>query len=338
MSANEEALIPVLKNIFPLKNLSEADLKIMLPYGRILTFQPNENILLQGKPGDGLYIIISGNVGVFVRQLGRGNIELAHMEKSDFFGEISLLIHTPCTATITAFSVVTCYYISAQMFSAFSAVLPRIHHEIIQGIGIKLVERQRYIYHDQKKLLQGIEQKLDGYHYPGEYTQLPLTHDQREFFIASLFPNIFNGISRLQGEALLSISKLVEITDRYCLIQEEIVHDTCYLILAGAIQLLCTSDNKYSKIALLGPETLFCSYSFLDQQNDIFRYSTCGKCVLLAFKRSDLVELRNSDIDTWYQFYQQLYFQIAALQIKVNTQIVRLETESYQTSSLREEN
>src|SRR5947209_13118411 len=65
-------------------------------YGR------NELIFCQGDPGDGLYIIATGNVGIG-RQGTTGNeLILTVLEPGDYFGELALFDGQPRSATATA--------------------------------------------------------------------------------------------------------------------------------------------------------------------------------------------------------------------------------------------
>ncbi|MFC2172153.1 cyclic nucleotide-binding domain-containing protein [Acidobacteriota bacterium] len=65
------------------------------------SFGKGETIVEEGAPGDSLFVIVEGQVGVSTKTPKGEEIRLATMKDGEFFGEISLLIGKPRTATIT---------------------------------------------------------------------------------------------------------------------------------------------------------------------------------------------------------------------------------------------
>jgi len=74
-----------------------------------ISFAPGEHILRQGDPGDSMYFVVAGRVGIAYRSPEGEEKELTTFESGDFFGEGSLLTGDVRTATATAISRVTCY-------------------------------------------------------------------------------------------------------------------------------------------------------------------------------------------------------------------------------------
>lgn len=68
----------------------------------IRTFKPGEVIVREGEPGDCMFSIQGGNVGVFRDYGGPGQKKLAELVSGDYFGEMSLLDHAPRSATVVA--------------------------------------------------------------------------------------------------------------------------------------------------------------------------------------------------------------------------------------------
>ena len=65
-------------------------------------FKPNETIIEQGQPGEGLYVIATGEVEVSVAKEDGESVVVANLGPGEVFGEISLLKHQPTTATVRA--------------------------------------------------------------------------------------------------------------------------------------------------------------------------------------------------------------------------------------------
>jgi CRP/FNR family transcriptional regulator, cyclic AMP receptor protein len=65
------------------------------------SYKEGEVVFHEGEPGVGMYIIEAGSVKVFISASGH-EIELARLEKGEFFGEVALLEDEPRSATVMA--------------------------------------------------------------------------------------------------------------------------------------------------------------------------------------------------------------------------------------------
>jgi len=55
-------------------------------------------VVNEGEPGDRFYVLLSGLAGVFQSELGERRV----LRAGDFFGEVSLAMNVPRTATVRA--------------------------------------------------------------------------------------------------------------------------------------------------------------------------------------------------------------------------------------------
>jgi len=72
------------------ENLSRRDWRELTDLFHERQFQAGETIFLQGTPGLGMYIIVSGAVRI-IRVADDRQLELARLIEGDFFGEMSLV-------------------------------------------------------------------------------------------------------------------------------------------------------------------------------------------------------------------------------------------------------
>ena len=70
-----------------------------LPSGLVQTFEKSEVVFSQGNPGEEMYIVYSGKVGLYLERKGGHRELLATMEPGDFFGEMALVDNSPRSAT-----------------------------------------------------------------------------------------------------------------------------------------------------------------------------------------------------------------------------------------------
>ena len=102
-------------------------------------FGPGETVFREGELGSDMFIIQSGQV-MISRKVGGKDLELAVLEKGDFFGEMALLDEFPeRSATATAVSAVE----ALQLKSADLDILLRKKPDIAIRMMMKLADRLR---------------------------------------------------------------------------------------------------------------------------------------------------------------------------------------------------
>jgi CRP/FNR family cyclic AMP-dependent transcriptional regulator len=84
-----------------LVNLEPAQLARIARAGEIESYNPGEPIVVEGSPGDSLFLILSGQTAVH-----RASKTFATLEGGDLFGEMSLVEPVPRSASVTAMSPV----------------------------------------------------------------------------------------------------------------------------------------------------------------------------------------------------------------------------------------
>jgi CRP-like cAMP-binding protein len=82
-----------------LVNLTPEQLKRVSDAGEIESYNPNEQIVVEGSLGDALFLILSGQVAVH-----RSTQTFATLGAGEFFGEMSLVEPAPRSASITSMS------------------------------------------------------------------------------------------------------------------------------------------------------------------------------------------------------------------------------------------
>ncbi|XP_067044108.1 cAMP-dependent protein kinase type I-alpha regulatory subunit-like [Acropora muricata] len=82
-----------------------------------VTYEDNENVVVQGEHGDEFFIIVEGVAVVLQRRsINEDFIEVSRLGQSDYFGEIALVLNRPRAATVRAKGTLTCVKLDRQRF------------------------------------------------------------------------------------------------------------------------------------------------------------------------------------------------------------------------------
>ena len=99
----------------------------LLPHLTRHEFAVNADVVKQGDPGDALWILGSGSVGVFRRDPRLGIVQLVTtLEPPEALGEIALLTGEARTATCTALEPTIAYRLSREVFDALLQQVPQV--------------------------------------------------------------------------------------------------------------------------------------------------------------------------------------------------------------------
>jgi CRP/FNR family transcriptional regulator, cyclic AMP receptor protein len=90
-------------------------------------------VTAEGGPGDGFFLIDSGEAEVTVQGEPHGT-----MTAGDYFGEIALLMGSDRTATVTATTDLHCYALTPWDFRALVEANPSIAWKVLQSMAARL--------------------------------------------------------------------------------------------------------------------------------------------------------------------------------------------------------
>ncbi len=88
-------------------------------------YDTGSTVVTEGEPGDSMFVVSSGEVGVYTLRSGE-EVELASLSAGDFFGEAALLSGKPRTATIRAKTDTNCLELSRSALDEVVVRCPRV--------------------------------------------------------------------------------------------------------------------------------------------------------------------------------------------------------------------
>ena len=102
-----------LRKVSYFSNLTDLEIRQLIEAGYRQKLQPETLLFNEGDPGDAFYIILSGSVEIFVPKI---NKHLATLQTGSFFGELSLILGIPRTASVKAIEKTLLFVISKTRF------------------------------------------------------------------------------------------------------------------------------------------------------------------------------------------------------------------------------
>ncbi len=84
------------------------------------------DVITEGEPGKGLFLILSGEVDVITGAKGPSPVKLARLKSGDMFGEMSLVTDQPTTATVRAAAPTTVLFLAREYVERLAEAVPEV--------------------------------------------------------------------------------------------------------------------------------------------------------------------------------------------------------------------
>lgn len=119
-------------------DLEDSDLARIAEASVVRTFNKNSIVITEGDSSNSLYVILSGEVKVFVSDAdGKINI-VNRLGPGDYFGELSLIDEEPRSASVETVSKCRMSILSRSCFIDYIEQHPRVAVSLLKGMGRRL--------------------------------------------------------------------------------------------------------------------------------------------------------------------------------------------------------
>lgn len=141
-NSKESEKVTALRQVPVFDGLSDKELDEIEKLTHERKYQAEEHIFKDKAPAEGMFIIISGGVEIYLENDGSKNV-LAELSDQDFFGEIALLDEEPRSAgaVATAPSILLGFF-RPDLLSLMERN-PALSSKILTNLGAVLAERLR---------------------------------------------------------------------------------------------------------------------------------------------------------------------------------------------------
>lgn len=127
------ARVETLSRVPLFEELDAAELRSIADSMHEANVPAGATVTAEGGPGDGFFVVESGEAEVRV-----GGLTRATMGAGDHFGEIALLLGSDRTATVTATTNLRCYALTPWDFRVLVEANPSIAWKIMQSMAARM--------------------------------------------------------------------------------------------------------------------------------------------------------------------------------------------------------
>ena len=319
------------------RGLDETAAAQLLSLAEPVSFTSGSRLVRQGEVSRGAYVLRQGKVEARVSLPGGGENTVAALDAGSMFGEMALLEHGHCSASIVAVSNVDGWFIEREPFRALTAGRNPAALAIQRTITLGLVERLGALNAELRKYPAPEDRPVADVPPKGD----PLMNvsrlrrgafDHRGFLPILPF---FAEFARDEIDAVTASAKVLELPRGAWLFVAGQAAKACYLVIRGAVEANAHVDGRERRMALLGPGSLVGYLSVLRDTPHGANARARETATLLEFPAAEFMALYNgtsgAEVKTQHAIHRNLLQSLA----RSNSQLSRLVTQARLSEALK---
>jgi Mechanosensitive ion channel/Cyclic nucleotide-binding domain len=136
----QQRLMDELRQVDFLNQLTDDELRMLLPNTRVHQFGAGEILMHQNEIGDFFHILRNGTVEIMAQAANGGNVHIRDLKAPAFIGEIALLTGEPRNASVVARSDVEVLELNRDAFTHLFRERPEALNEISEVVAARISE------------------------------------------------------------------------------------------------------------------------------------------------------------------------------------------------------
>lgn len=175
-------------------------------------FKAKEYICYEGQPGNEMYIILKGSVGIYVTNAVESQTEVSRIMAGDFFGEMSIFDNLPRSASCIALEDVMCVSIGKDKLLGFFSSCPDMAIKLLENMSGRIRRLDNALYKTERFMQN---KKLPDFKIPDEYS---FSHVVEEPFHDLMYTEAITEECPICGKSItvLNLKKQIMSISRQC--------------------------------------------------------------------------------------------------------------------------
>jgi CRP-like cAMP-binding protein len=298
----------------------------LLAVAREVSFMKGAELVRQGEPSRGAFLIRSGSVEARVALPGGGTLTVAQFRDGDMFGEMALIERGVVSATVVAHSNVDAWFVGRDDFRALVASREVAALEVQRAITKTLADKLRVL-NDRVKAHAAAEDRPFTEPAPGAdplagiKRSLNASFDWRAFVPVLTF---FEGFDPDEMDELASAGKVLELPRGAWAFTAGAPASACYLVVRGALEIFIRSGSTERRVAISGPGELVGFMAAINAAPRANNARAREACCLLEFPRAAFLEIYNGVSGATVSLHHAIHRSLMRSIGRTNTQLTRL--------------
>lgn len=138
--ASDSITVEQLRQFDQLAGLGQAELEQFISHCTVMEIEEGGIIMKKGSPGDGLFMILSGETRVRIIAAGQ-DTTLATVKAGSFIGEVAMFSQTQRSADVLALTRCQLLFMSAEAFRGMMQTEPKLASAVLFALGRIMADR-----------------------------------------------------------------------------------------------------------------------------------------------------------------------------------------------------
>ncbi len=138
--ASDSITVDYLRQFDALAGLGQAELEQFISHCTVMEIEEGGLIMKKDSPGDGLYMILSGDTRVRIIAAGQ-DTTLATVKAGSFIGEVAMFSQTQRSADVLALTRCQLLFMSAEAFRGMMQTEPKLASAVLFALGHMMADR-----------------------------------------------------------------------------------------------------------------------------------------------------------------------------------------------------
>lgn len=318
------------------RGLDRSAVESLLAVARPVSFLAGAELVRQGEPTRGAFLIRQGEAEARVALPAGGALAVAALSDGSVFGEMSLVERGVCSATVVATTNVDGWFIGCDEFRALAAsrepAALAIQRALTDTLADKLSQlNERVRAHPAQEIHPPVALPPPRDPLEGVPRSRKASFDWRAFL--PLLP-FFEGFDAEETDELVAGASVIELPRGSWVLRAGTPSAACFLVVRGAIEVLAGPDAAVRRVAIAGPGELVGYMGVLRGAPHTASARVREDACLLEFPRAAFLALYGGTSGASVSLLHSIHRALLRAITRTNTQLTRLISHAQLEASL----
>ncbi len=276
---------------------------------RRMRLEPNEELFVQGEPGDSLALVSHGMLGVFVRNSRGHDEQIDAAEPGDVVGEMACVDPAPRSATVIALQPSLVHLLDRHLLAYLRREAPSLVAAVVGSVIAQLTDRLRAT---DERIERELRRMAGGASGPSEPAPRlppgpPPTRHVGKLHLVDLDP--LQGLADADLVRLSSVAPARVWEDRALLCHEGDRGASCFFVVAGEVDVVRTMRGKRRRLATLPSGCLVGQAALVDSAPRSASLRARGTVIALELDRATFERLLSRASPLALRFQEEIAIQ-----------------------------